>query len=199
MTVLDRLDALDRELFLAINGLHSSVLDGVMWQVSELVTWIPLYLFLLFMLQRRFGWKGLAWSVPVIALMVVCSDTGSVLLFKNTIQRLRPSHVEALDGSIHLLLGSDGEVYRGGQYGFVSSHASNHFAITLFMIGALHNTPRWLAPALLFWAILIAYSRVYLGVHYPGDVIVGALYGAAIGWLFARIHRLVVARSNLAT
>jgi len=194
MSLLQQLDAWDRSLFLVINGLHSTFFDAVMWQVSEPQTWIPVYLFLLFLLKQRFGWKGLAWSVPVIALMVLCSDSGSVLLFKNTVQRLRPSHVEALNGSIHLLTDDKGELQRGGSFGFVSSHASNHFAIAVFMIGVLHASVRGLAPVLILWAVLIGYSRIYVGVHYPGDVLVGALYGAMIGWIFALLHTGVMMR-----
>lgn len=197
MSLLEQLDAWDRSLFLAINGLHSAFFDIVMWHVSEPLTWIPVYLFLLVVLQRRFGWKGLALSVPVIALMILCSDSGSVLLFKNTVQRLRPSHVDALNGSIHLLLDAKGEVYRGGTFGFVSSHASNHFAIALFMIGLLRSWPRGLAPLLLLWAMVIAYSRIYLGVHYPGDVLFGAIYGTTIGWVFSALFNWMMVRSQL--
>ncbi|MBP7156062.1 MAG: phosphatase PAP2 family protein, partial [Flavobacteriales bacterium] len=160
----------------------------------EPLTWIPVYLLLLFLLKQRFGWNGLAWSVPVIALMVLCSDSGSVVLFKNTVQRLRPSHVEALNGSIHLLTDDKGEILRGGSFGFVSSHASNHFAIAVFMIGVLHASVRGLAPVLIGWAVVIGYSRIYLGMHYPGDVLVGALYGALIGWSFALLHTGVMMR-----
>ncbi|HRH39403.1 MAG TPA: phosphatase PAP2 family protein, partial [Flavobacteriales bacterium] len=78
--------------------------------------------------------------------------------------------------------------------GFVSSHASNHFAIAVFMTGVLKGSPRWATPALLAWAVLIAYSRVYLGVHYPGDVLVGGLYGALIGAIFVVVHRKVMQR-----
>ncbi len=194
MSLLEQFDAWDRSLFLAINGLHSPFFDQVMWQISEPLTWIPVYLFLLFLLKQRFGWKYLAWSVPVIALMVICSDSGSVVLFKNTVQRLRPSHVESLNGSIHLLTDDKGEFLRGGSFGFVSSHASNHFAIAVFMIGVLHASVRGLAPVLIVWAVLIGYSRIYLGMHYPGDVLVGALYGAVIGWVFALLHTGVMMR-----
>ncbi|MEZ4740648.1 MAG: phosphatase PAP2 family protein [Flavobacteriales bacterium] len=173
MALLDQLDGWDREVFLAVNGLHAPWMDSVMLGVSDMLLWFPLYAFFLYLLQRRYGWKGLAWSVPVIAAMVLCSDKGSVLLFKENFMRLRPCHQPALQGLVHLV--PEG---CGGQYGFVSSHASNHFAIAVFMIGALHARPKWAVPALLFWATPIAYSRVYLGVHYPGDVLVGALYGS---------------------
>lgn len=188
----ERLDALDREAFLAINGLHAPWADGVMELVSEMLAWIPLYLFLLFVLQRRYGWKGLLCAVPVIALMILCSDKGSVILFKETVQRLRPCHQPALEGLVHVV-----RDHCGGQYGFVSSHASNHFAIAAFMTGALAGVPRWAAPALFAWAALVAYSRIYLGVHYPGDVLVGALYGALIGMIFVFLFRRVLHRFHI--
>lgn len=188
---MESLEALDRSAFLAINGWHAPWADQPMLLVSEMVTWFPLYLFFLFLIQRRFGWNGLWWSIPVIGIMVLCSDKGSVLLFKENVQRLRPCHEPSLDGLVHLV--KEG---CGGLYGFVSSHASNHFAIALFMVGVTGGTPRWAIPALLVWAALISYSRVYLGVHYPGDVLVGGLYGAAIGTIFAVLYRKVLRRST---
>jgi undecaprenyl-diphosphatase len=188
MTWLDQLDAWDRAVFLLLNGAHTPWLDPVMLAVSDMLLWFPLYILFLYLLQRRYGWKGLAWSVPVIAVMILCSDKGSVLLFKENFTRLRPCHQPALEGLVHLV--PDG---CGGRFGFISSHASNHFAIAVFMIGALRMRPRVVVPALLFWATLIAYSRVYLGVHYPGDVFVGALYGSLIGLVFAAVEKRSVA------
>lgn len=188
---MESLEALDRSAFLAINGWHAPWADQPMLLVSEMITWFPLYLFFLFLIQRRFGWNGLWWSIPVIGIMVLCSDKGSVLLFKENVQRLRPCHEPSLDGLVHLV--KEG---CGGLYGFVSSHASNHFAIALFMVGVTGGTPRWAIPALLIWAALISYSRVYLGVHYPGDVLVGGLYGAAIGTIFAVLYRKVLRRTT---
>jgi undecaprenyl-diphosphatase len=189
MSLWERLDAIDREAFLAINGPHSHALDVVMEAASEMVLWFPLYGFFLWLIIKRHGDKPLLWSLPLIALMILCSDKGSVMLFKETVQRLRPCHEPSLSGLVHL-------VYKdcGGRFGFVSSHASNHFAIALFMIGVLGAKPRWALGALLGWAMLIAYSRVYLGVHYPGDVLVGGLYGATIGSFAALIFRRFIAK-----
>lgn len=179
--------AADRAAFLAINGAHAPWADGLCWYASRLELWIPLYILFLMLLQRRWGWRGLAWAVPVITLMVLCTDSGSVMLFKNTVQRLRPSHAPDLQGLVHLVRDEQGQLYRGGLYGFVSSHAANHFGIAAFMVGILQGRPRW-SPVLLFtWAVLIAFSRVYLGVHYPGDVLVGGIYGAFIGLLAYRL------------
>ncbi|HRD51529.1 MAG TPA: phosphatase PAP2 family protein [Flavobacteriales bacterium] len=184
MSIWERLDAIDREAFLAINGAHARGFDVIMEAASSMVLWFPLYAFFLWLILKRHGDRALLWSLPLIALMILCSDKGSVVLFKETVQRLRPCHEPSLTGLVHL-------VYKecGGRFGFVSSHASNHFGIAVFMIGMLRATPRWAVGALLAWAVLIAYSRVYLGVHYPGDVLVGGLYGATVGSLAALIFR----------
>ena len=189
MSIWERPDAIDREAFLAINGAHAHGFDVVMEAASSMVLWFPLYAFFLWLILRRHGDKALLWSLPLIALMILCSDKGSVLLFKETVQRLRPCHEPSLSGLVHLV-----PKECGGQYGFVSSHASNHFGIAVFMIGVLRAAPRWAVVALLGWAALIAYSRVYLGVHYPGDVLVGGLYGAMIGSLAALIFKRFIAK-----
>ncbi|MBK6832242.1 MAG: phosphatase PAP2 family protein [Flavobacteriales bacterium] len=136
------------------------------------------------LLQRRWGWKGLGISVLSIALMILVADSGSVVLFKNTVQRLRPCHTADLSGLIHM-----GGTECGGRFGFVSSHATNHFAIAVFMIGVLQYVPRWSGIVLIAWAAFVSYSRIYLGAHYPGDVLVGALYGSLVGFIFFRIFR----------
>lgn len=184
--MLEHLEALDRSAFLAINGWHAPWADALMRWVSAKSTWIPLYALFLFLVKRRMGWRGLAWAVPVIGLMILCSDQGSVQLFKENVQRLRPCHEPTLSGMVHLV--QDG---CGGRFGFVSSHAANHTAVAFFMIGVLGGRPRWSIPALIGWAALVSYSRVYLGVHYPGDVLVGALYGTFVGILFAVLLRWI--------
>ena len=185
--MLEHLEALDRSAFLAINGWHAAWTDDLMLLISGKSTWIPLYVFLLFLLQRRLGWRGLAWALPVIGLMILCSDQGSVQLFKESVHRLRPCHEPTLSGMVHLV--PEG---CGGQYGFVSSHAANHSAIAFFMIGMLGGRPRWSIPALVLWAALVGYSRIYLGVHYPGDVLVGSLFGATVGIIFVVMLRRIL-------
>lgn len=190
MGLLDRLIAADQAAFLAVNGAGTPSLDPVMLAVSDLRLWLPLYLLFLVLLRHRWGWRGLWLAVPVIALMVLGSDTGSVQLFKNTVLRLRPCYEPALADLVRLVPGGC-----GGRYGFVSSHAANHFAIAAFMAGVLQRRPRWAGAALLAWAGLIAASRVYLGVHYPGDVLAGGLYGLVVGslafLLFLTLHQRI--------
>lgn len=186
--MIDQLRALDRSAFLAINGAHSPWADALMHTVSLMAVWIPLYVFLLYLVRVRWGLRGLVWSLPVIAAMVWCTDSGSVLLFKETVHRLRPCHVPELAGLVRTIDGC------GGAFGFVSSHASNHFGIAAFMIGALRGTPRWSRWALPGWAALIAYSRIYLGVHYPFDVLAGGLYGILVGTIFAWLFRWIMDR-----
>lgn len=183
----------DKFLFLAINSAHNAVLDAVMHTVSLIVVWVPLYLFFLHLVRARWGMRGLWWSLPLIALMVWCTDSGSVLLFKESVHRLRPCHTPHLQEYVRAIDGC------GGLYGFVSSHAANHFGIAAFMTGVLRGAPRWSGWALMAWAALIGYSRIYLGVHFPADVLAGAAYGALIGTIFVFLFRRIMDRDRSST
>lgn len=170
----------DASALLWANGHHSPFLDQLMWFVSGKYEWIPLYLILLFLVVRKYKWRF--WIILIlIALVVTLTDQISVKGFKEVFERLRPCHEPALDGMVRILNDKC-----GGQFGFVSSHAANTFGLaTLF---SLLFQKRWITWPLLFWAALVSYSRVYLGVHYPLDVIGGAMLGAGLGtmvWLIS--------------
>lgn len=171
--MLETLKNIDTEIFLFLNGMHSPFFDFLMYWISSKVLWTPLYLYFIFLIYRRYG-KNFWMPLLLIILAVGLSDFLSVHLFKNHFQRLRPCHQAALEPLVHLVKGKC-----GGSYGFVSSHAANMFALATGLWLTLGRKAT--AGILLFlWASLIAYSRIYLGVHFPSDIIGGALLGASI-------------------
>jgi len=176
------LQHLDQQLFLFLNSLHSSFWDTVMHAISGRVIWAPLYLAILLYLSFRYKRKFLI-IIPFIILAVTLADQVSVQLFKNIFLRLRPCHEPSLAGMVHLV---NGEC--GGLYGFVSSHASNSFNVALLSLMLIKR--RWYTISIITWASVIGYSRIYLGVHYPGDVVFGAMVGAFIGWGVYKLYEL---------
>jgi len=176
--MLDLLQHIDEKMLLAINGWHSPFFDDLMWWVSGKYSWMPLYLLLLGWLIYKYRLKSIIFILSII-LLITASDQGSVHLFKNVFERLRPSHNPELRNIIHLV-----NNYRGGQFGFVSSHAANVFALVSFLIHFIKN--RWVVILMFLVALLICYSRIYLGVHYPLDVIGGGIYGWILGFGFAK-------------
>jgi len=177
------MDQLDRSLFLFLNGLHSHFWDGIMWWVSGNTSWIFLYILILAWLTKEYRWKMLL-LIIIIALTVTLTDQLSVHLFKDLVKRLRPCHNPEIARFVHLVKG-----HCGGAYGFVSSHAANVFGITILTTGLLKN--RYYSWIMFAWASLVSYSRIYLGVHYPGDVLGGALFGVLIGWSLLCLYRFV--------
>lgn len=176
------LQHLDQQLFLFLNSLHSSFWDTVMHAISGRVIWAPLYLAILLYISFRYKRKFLI-IIPFIILAVTLADQVSVQLFKNIFLRLRPCHEPSLAGMVHLV---NGEC--GGLYGFVSSHASNSFNVALLSLMLIKR--RWYTISIITWASVIGYSRIYLGVHYPGDVVFGAMVGAFIGWGVYKLYEL---------
>jgi len=177
--MMDQLLQLDESLFRLINGWHTPFWDTVMWAVSAKLTWLPLYLFILgwmIKIYRRRFWVLLLF----IVLLVVFTDQASVQLFKKVFMRLRPCHQEALAASVHLVKG-----HCGGLYSFVSSHATNMFGVAMFSSLLIRN--RLYTWLIFLWAAWVGYSRIYLGVHFPGDVLGGALLGTLIGWIMYRL------------
>ena len=168
------LERLDQQLFLFLNSINSPFWDQVMHAISGKLIWAPLYLAILIFLGVKYKRRFLIIILFVI-LAVTLADQISVHLFKNVFQRLRPCHEPALSGLVHLF---NGEC--GGKFSFVSSHATNSFNIALLSL--LFIRKRCYTISIIIWALVVGYSRIYLGVHYPGDVICGSLLGALIGW-----------------
>jgi undecaprenyl-diphosphatase len=187
--MMEALEAFDRALVLWINGMHSPWADEFMWIVSGKITWIPLYVILLFLFARAYGWGKAAFFLIAVTVAVTLSDQISVHLFKNVFLRYRPSHHAELTHVLHFYPLSDTDFYKGGMYGFVSSHAANFMVVCLMSILALRTTYRWIAWPLTIIFLLVCYSRMYLGVHYASDLLVGALVGGLVAYF---IHRFVV-------
>lgn len=167
--MIERLNSLDTLIFLKINSLHSPFLDQVMWHISGKIEWIPIYLILLIILFKKFEYRSIFILIS-IALLIALTDIISAQVIKELVRRPRPSHVNELSNLIHLV-----NEYHGGRYGFVSNHAANFFGLATFLSLIFRN--KTATFALCCWALLISYSRIYLGVHYPGDILGGAILG----------------------
>jgi undecaprenyl-diphosphatase len=151
-----------------------------MWHVTKIYVFAPVFAYVLYLFYRQLGWKRFLLMLACIGLCVLFADRISSGFFKPFFERLRPTH--ALGEVVHTVHG-----YRGGRFGFVSSHAANMFAIAVYTLLVFRR--RWYTFFMLPLALLVAYSRIYLGVHYPLDIIGGALLGAAIGATVYLIYR----------
>ena len=189
--MIEFLEEIDRSIVLAINGWNNPFMDELMWWISARITWIPIYLILLYLAYKNLTRNQLFLFLGLIGLTIALTDLTSVHFFKNVFLRYRPSHNLLLTEKLHYYLVKPGEYYKGGEYGFISSHAANFFAIITFVYLVLRKAYQKLIFPLLFIGMIIAYSRIYLGVHYLSDVCVGALVGSLIAFL---VHRLLYLR-----
>jgi len=187
--MIDYLVDVDKTALLAVNGMYSVFQDAFWWMVSAKWSSLLLVLALLWILMRQNRRHALL-VLLMVAVAVLVADQVSSGLIKHLVERLRPTHDPSLENAVHVING-----YRGGMYGFVSSHAANFFAIatliTLIMRRGL------VAAALYGWGLVQCYSRIYLGVHYPGDILGGMIVGLLAGWLVWCLMRWMQRRWRL--
>lgn len=185
---METLSNIDSDLFLFLNGLHADWMDKVMVLLTDMWAWFPLYLLFIYWTVKQYG-KRCWWVFLAVGIVVLCSDQLSAHVCKPLFQRLRPCYNPDLQDLIYLPKGM-----AGGKYGFVSSHAANTFAVAAFLTPALSKNHNWIGIVLYLWAFISSYSRIYLGFHYPGDILCGALLGIMIGLILWKVFQLIVVR-----
>ncbi|MCO5259224.1 MAG: phosphatase PAP2 family protein [Crocinitomicaceae bacterium] len=181
--MIEWFESIDRAIVVAINSWNSPLLDDVMWTFSARVTWIPLYVFLIYLGFKQLGWKKALFYFVCTISVVGCTDFICSGIIKELVQRYRPSHNLLITDTLHFYQFENGDFYKGGQYGFVSSHAGNFFALSWFVGWVMQPYYKRLLPTLLILSILISYSRIYFAVHYLSDIIGGFIIGTGVAFL----------------
>lgn len=171
--MIETLKQIDTNFFLSLNSSHSPFWDIIMFWVSSKILWVPLYLFIVYSFFKEYSKKAIFVTLALIALVGI-ADLASVHLFKNIFLRYRPCHNIDLQDIVHLVNNKC-----GGMYGFVSSHATNAFVLVSFVSFVFKN--KYTTVLAIFLGLIISYSRIYLGVHYPADILGGIILGTIIG------------------
>ncbi|WP_299395214.1 phosphatase PAP2 family protein [uncultured Gelidibacter sp.] len=186
--MIDQILQLDTEVFIFLNSLGTPTWDPFWMAYTSKFNWIPFYAILLYLIYRQVQLKAFLITIVAVALMILVTDQVTNL-FKYGFHRLRPCHLAELIDGMRLVKSSC-----GGKYGFFSGHASNTMAAALFIGLTLKKRFKYLLYFLIGWALLMGYSRIYIGVHYPLDVVLGSLFGALLGTLFYKLNSYVIAK-----
>lgn len=185
------LSDIDARLLLIVNGAHSPFFDSVMWCISGRWIWVPFYAVLAYLLFRRMSWKRASICLVTIGLIILAADQTCATLIRPEIGRLRPANLNnPLSSFVHVVNG-----YRGGRYGFPSCHTANTFALAVFMSLVIRH--KWFTVMMFSWAFVVSYSRMYLGVHYFGDLFCGATIGSLFAVLFYYLQNYLFKRLNI--
>ena len=181
--MLESFIELDKAIFLVFNSHHTLYFDQVMWVITGKMIWLPLMLSFIYVFFRK-DWKEGIFAVLMVALTVLLCDQISSGICKPLFERFRPTHDPEFSQFVTTVNG-----YLGGRYGFISSHAANAFGVAIFSSLLFRN--KLFSISVIIWAILSCYSRLYLGVHYPGDIICGVLVGSLIGFVCYKIYKIL--------
>ncbi len=176
----------DTELFIYLNSLGTETWDPFWLAYTSKFNWIPFYALLLYLIFKQIGKKPMLITIVVVAFMILVTDQVTNL-FKHGFQRMRPCQLAEMIDKMRLV--RDG---CGGRYGFFSGHASNTMAAAIFIGLTLKNRFKYLIYILIVWAFLMAYSRVYIGVHYPLDIVIGMTFGAVSGFVFYKLNLYLI-------
>lgn len=185
---MDEIIKTDKKLMILLNNLGSESFDNFWLMISEVWIWIPFYIILLYFLYKNYRKNSFIFILIFIILGVAISDQ-LANIFKYGVERLRPCHDPSMEGLIR-------EVKCGGRFGFYSAHASNTFFLATYLFLLLKNKIKFLSSILIFWAIIVSYSRIYLGVHFPLDVLVGSFFGVAIGCFCGILAKIVIKKQD---
>ena len=187
--MIDSLINLDQQLLLWLNGSDSVYWDGIWMTITTVGTWIFFYVALLFVLLRSYDMRQLLLIIGMLGLAILLADQGASGICKPLFHRFRPTHEPALIGLVDVV-----DNYRGGLYGFMSSHAANGMAICTFL--SLVFRYRWVTASLISYAFITSYSRMYLGVHYPGDILCGGLWGLLCSFAVYHLYRYLLRKMD---
>ncbi|MFA5574565.1 MAG: phosphatase PAP2 family protein [Brumimicrobium sp.] len=190
--MIEYLEKIDQQLLLLVNGANSPFLDEFMWIVSGKITWAPLYLILFYFVFKKYSLKHAIWFSIFGFAAIAIGDSTATYLFKYNFARYRPSHHLFLEELLHFYEIKPGDLYKGGQYGFISGHATNSSIIATMFTLQLKKFYKPIGILLGIWVLLIVYSRIYLGVHYPSDVIAGIFWGTLIACVLHFLYRKLI-------
>ncbi|MBL7936055.1 MAG: phosphatase PAP2 family protein [Bacteroidia bacterium] len=175
--MFDKLELFDRELFLAINGFHAPMFDNVMYYVSQIWVFAPVFFYWLYLVYNKTGAKKLLILLGFFVLLIALTDQTSNQI-KHAVKRYRPTHNLEIQSKVHIV-----NEYKGGTYGFFSGHATNSFGVAMILFLLFDKKSIVFRYSFFLWAALTAYSRMYLGVHYPSDIFVGMVVGLFWGYV----------------
>ena len=174
--MLEIIKNIDTELFLFLNGIHSSWADFLFYWISNTFVWTPLYILVCALIIKR--WKKQSIFILLFLILTVLCTDQTCNIIKKKVHRLRPSHDIELAEQVHLVEKPDGQLYRGGKFSFPSAHAANSCVLVFFFAFFVKARKKWPLWLMIIWSLALAYSRIYLGVHYPLDLLGGFFVGS---------------------